>query len=162
MKFTIEITKEVIDKSLYCGIGSWAKEHDKYTSTASSCAFFEAFKELIPCIEAVGHLNTIAILDSDTFSWPNTHEQMEFISKFDNVAAIANKEMAKLVNEYSVPGSVSVVDKVKDIFNCRYNFVGERFEVEVPDELIDKLYQGRVELANKIANSKCISLTETI
>lgn len=78
MKIEIEITKDIIDKSLYCGCGPGIGD------VSRNCAFARAFNEIIPNV-SVSEMNTRF---EDQFHIPfdiiaNTHEQTNFIIEFD-------------------------------------------------------------------------------
>lgn len=128
MKFKITITKEVIDKSLMCGT---QKEQSKRITT--NCAFAVAYNELIPrtnvfhdsvCFDDI---NGIAIRKLDGVIFHRlSFEQKDFIYKFDLMDGEPHQ---------------------------RYTLVGQTFDVEIPDEVIEYWHGDAVTAAQKLIDN---------
>ena len=133
MKFLINITKEIIDKSLMCGTS-------EDIIPSQNCAFAIAFGNLIPNVN-IGISKTFFCKDNkyncgDTIiNIDNTIEQMQFIKNFD---------------------------RMKNNPQERYSLVGQTFQVEIPSEVIDYYYSDIAEAAQKIINSEILQLIDTI
>lgn len=94
-----------------------------------NCALAEAYNELLPA-----HVCTDKVMfyTNKTFSTfigqtPLTFEQQQFIRTFDKMTQYA-----------------------------RYSLVGQEFDVEIPDTVIDQLYSSEVEVVQKLVNSKSL------
>lgn len=125
MEFTIEITKEVIDKSLMCG----ADNYD--INISENCAFAVAYNELIPNVSVGPFYVYFGCKDlKNTIGYSKlTPEQKSFITRFDLLG-----------------------DTPKE----RYRLVGRKFEVEIPDEVIDYWHGDHVKVAQKLVNSNIL------
>lgn len=121
MKFKITITKEVIDKSLMCGVQSG--------DVTSNCAFAVAYNQIVPFVQ-VSHLGALFYkssgYDSLIASCYGSVEQEDFVTVFDSM--------------YRYPQE-------------RYSLVGQTFDVEIPDEVIEYWYGDASKAAQKIIDN---------
>jgi len=128
MKFQITITKEVIDKSLKCGAV------DSEAPITTNCGFAVAYNELIPNISVTARAVTfrkIGYYGEIIATVDLTKEQRIFIAKFDSFS-LTPKE--------------------------RYTLVGQKFDVEVPDEVIEYWFKDSVEVVQKIIDNTIIQV----
>lgn len=138
-KFIITITKEIIDKSLMWG--------NNNLSVAGNCAFAKAFQEFIPNV-VVSTFNTFFLKN-----FKNTEAATHMINcDVNNTISIINNSISQIEFIYRF-------DSYKNTPYDRYSLVGQQFEVEIPQKVIDHYYQDSVDEVNKIlANSTSLQL----
>lgn len=129
MKFKLVMTKDVIEKSLDCG-------KNGKQDLSNNCAFAVAFKELIPNVQ-VG-LGRTAFFKDQYGARPisavkQTDEQVDFIKVFDDLGK-------------------------RGTYEARRGLIGEEFDVEIPDEVIEFYHGDAVKAAQKIANSPVLQI----
>lgn len=120
MKFKITITKEVIDKSLMCGVDANILVH-------TNCAFAVAYNQLIPNTEVTHSYAWFDDEDGNNIGESKLMgDQIEFIQTFDCFS---------------------------DDPTQRYTLVGQTFDVEIPDEVIEYWHGDAVTAAQKLIDN---------
>ena len=108
MKLKITITKEIIDKSLMCGVPGHCYNKGSHTS---NCMVAEALKQFFPNISvAYSSFNPFTGVDHKALFIRLPEKATKMIIKFDNL---------------------------RDTPEERKQFIGQSFEIDVPDEVID-------------------------
>ena len=145
MKFTISITKDIIDKSLTCGVSGLAPS----TSAGEiqmSCAFAVAYNELIPMVYVETEMIYFHGRNRELLTAVHaTKEQTRFIEAFDSMNK-GNNYMY-YPNEYE-----------GRFYMNRYTLVGHWFNVEVPDEVIEYWYPDVQKAVDTIIASTSLKL----
>jgi hypothetical protein len=140
MKFTITITKDVIDKSITCGVRGLGDSTAKNLHT--SCAFAVAYNELVPLVYVeTGDIYFYGRDNTQLAHVYATREQTKFIETFDSM----NRDSDHfLISDY--------------FYMNRYKLVGRQFEVEVPDNVIEYWYPNIQQAIDKILASSSLKL----
>ena len=137
MKFKVTVTKDVIDRSLMCGVGGSGQ-------IASNCAFAVLYTDLVPNVVVTGseaafyknkryYIGGYVVFDDQLQKVGLTEDQKDFIRKFDS----RNSDIRPEGYGY---------------YMDRYELVGQEFDIEIPDAVIDYWYKDASEVAAKIAN----------
>lgn len=78
MKFELKITKDILRKSMMCGVNNMM--------TSRNCAFALAFNELVPFVSVAGpYVRFISNTYHESYIVYTTEEQRNFIYQFDRL-----------------------------------------------------------------------------
>lgn len=130
MKFRITITKEVIEKSLMCGVTDKMPQGMGFsaleTYVQSNCAFSKAYNQLVQVRVSSAYVRFFDEEGIEIAREELTNDQKCFVNVFDNM------------NEKPYE---------------RYSLIGQSFDVEIPDAVIEYWYGDAVKAVQKIIDN---------